>query len=388
MTAWHRGWQMEFAPFSQIEYQWNGGEHRSDAYVDGCKLCVEFQYSDMDMETFEQRNAYYTRDGKSLLWVFDARNKFESHFPDANVTELASQASKGRPVNERWLWARECVRRKTWHCDAPDRIAIFLDIGDVDGQGLNYLFEILEHASEEQEYKMRVWRKNNLLDVVRNGTLPLVATYPLTLSFADGSSMTCDVRQRSLLSEYISDKKSSIPHYSHEGWDIAHNSKLHKIPVHMPPCAVTVVELIEPLYHLTLSYADGHTKELELRVGEPLLRYVKNESSSTPDYQHIWWYALRDGKQCPITFSSMLLMPAHDITLYERCERLVMIPNVVGMSLEDAKKAIAEIGLETRESRKYDSDFQSGIVIATQPTSGDRVSQKMTVTIQVSRGIR
>lgn len=125
MTAWHRGWQMEFAPFSQIEYQWNGGEHRSDAYVDGCKLCVEFQYSDMDMETFEQRNAYYTRDGKSLLWVFDARNKFESHFPDANVTELASQASKGRPVNERWLWARECVRRKTWHCDAPDRIAIF-----------------------------------------------------------------------------------------------------------------------------------------------------------------------------------------------------------------------------------------------------------------------
>ena len=73
MTAWHKEWQEQFPKeFREIPMEYNGEKHRADIKID--HMVVEFQHSSLPIEKFNERNAFYSRDG-ILVWLFDMKEK-------------------------------------------------------------------------------------------------------------------------------------------------------------------------------------------------------------------------------------------------------------------------------------------------------------------------
>ena len=76
MSAWHLEWQRRFPEeCREVVLEADGEKHRADVrYHD---IIVEFQHSPISKEEFEQRNAFYTKVARHLVWVFDFRDKCE-----------------------------------------------------------------------------------------------------------------------------------------------------------------------------------------------------------------------------------------------------------------------------------------------------------------------
>ena len=78
MSEWHLSWQ-QFYPLENQEVPVVNdlGRHRADVLING--TVVEFQHSPMSTEEFQERNAFYTACGYRVVWLFDARDAYQSN---------------------------------------------------------------------------------------------------------------------------------------------------------------------------------------------------------------------------------------------------------------------------------------------------------------------
>lgn len=76
MSEWHIKHQNEFPEeCREVRLEKDGVVHIADIMIDGC--IIEFQHSQMDNETFEERSVFYSNFGQ-LIWVFDLRDKWKT----------------------------------------------------------------------------------------------------------------------------------------------------------------------------------------------------------------------------------------------------------------------------------------------------------------------
>lgn len=66
----------------------------------------------------------------------------------------------------------------------------------------------------------------------------------------------------------------------------------------------------------------------------------------------------------------------------------VDVPNVVGMTQEQATKALEEAQLRVYADHDYSDDVPAGTVISTKPGAGSRAAKKATITVVISQGIK
>ena len=53
----------------------DGEKHIADVYIEKYKTIIEFQHSPITKEVFEERNNFYTKNGRRIIWVFDFSEK-------------------------------------------------------------------------------------------------------------------------------------------------------------------------------------------------------------------------------------------------------------------------------------------------------------------------
>lgn len=77
MSEWHRSWQ-DYYPLDAQEYPVSREEerHRADVLINN--TVIEFQHSPMSAEEFQRRNAFYTACGYRVVWLFDAREAYQT----------------------------------------------------------------------------------------------------------------------------------------------------------------------------------------------------------------------------------------------------------------------------------------------------------------------
>lgn len=80
MSEWHRNWQEQFpADSREIVITIDNESHRADVAFEN--YVIEFQNSPITAEKFEQRNAFYTKAGKKVIWIFNLIDDFrKGHF--------------------------------------------------------------------------------------------------------------------------------------------------------------------------------------------------------------------------------------------------------------------------------------------------------------------
>jgi len=66
----------------------------------------------------------------------------------------------------------------------------------------------------------------------------------------------------------------------------------------------------------------------------------------------------------------------------------IAVPAVASLSPTDAAALISSVGLKSEETTAYSADVPEGVVIATKPKDGTRVSKDSTVTVVVSLGLQ
>ena len=78
MSDWHLSWQQQYPLQNQEIAVINDlGRHRADVLIND--TVIEFQHSPMSMEEFRERNEFYTACGYRVVWLFDAREAFQSN---------------------------------------------------------------------------------------------------------------------------------------------------------------------------------------------------------------------------------------------------------------------------------------------------------------------
>ena len=78
MSQWHLSWQQRY-PFDNQEVTVinDSGRHRADVLIND--TVIEFQHSPMSVEEFQERNAFYSACGYRVVWLFDARDAYQSN---------------------------------------------------------------------------------------------------------------------------------------------------------------------------------------------------------------------------------------------------------------------------------------------------------------------
>lgn len=77
MSEWHSEWQNQFPEKNrEVVVEIDGEKHRAD--VMACGYVIEFQHSPITAEEFEERNDFYLRYGKKVIWIFDLAKEMTS----------------------------------------------------------------------------------------------------------------------------------------------------------------------------------------------------------------------------------------------------------------------------------------------------------------------
>lgn len=77
MSEWHIRWQNKFPEENrEVSVVNELGRHRADILVNN--TVIEFQHSPMSVAEFQERNAFYTACGYQVVWLFDARDAWET----------------------------------------------------------------------------------------------------------------------------------------------------------------------------------------------------------------------------------------------------------------------------------------------------------------------
>ena len=83
MSDWHLSWQNCFPLENQeVAVIKSFGRHRADVLINN--MVIEFQHSPISAEEFRERNEFYTACGYRVVWLFDAREAYQSNL---NVDE-------------------------------------------------------------------------------------------------------------------------------------------------------------------------------------------------------------------------------------------------------------------------------------------------------------
>lgn len=78
MSEWHRSWQLYYPLENQEVAVMNAlGRHRADVLINN--TVVEFQHSPISTEEFQERNEFYTACEYRVIWLFDAREAYQSN---------------------------------------------------------------------------------------------------------------------------------------------------------------------------------------------------------------------------------------------------------------------------------------------------------------------
>lgn len=76
MCEWHQEWQGQFSSNQQeIVFDHEGQRHRAD--VSFGNVVVEFQHSPISSGEFNDRNSFYFKLGKTVVWLFDGIDDYE-----------------------------------------------------------------------------------------------------------------------------------------------------------------------------------------------------------------------------------------------------------------------------------------------------------------------
>ena len=78
MSKWHFSWQSYYPGENQEVAVVNDlGRHRADVLIND--TVIEFQHSPISSEEFRERNEFYTACGYRVIWLFDAREAYQSN---------------------------------------------------------------------------------------------------------------------------------------------------------------------------------------------------------------------------------------------------------------------------------------------------------------------
>lgn len=106
MSAWHSQWQQQFPKNNQeIVVEVNGEKHRAD--VMACGYVIEFQRSPISAEEFNERNQFYLKYGKKVIWIFDLLEEFESGHIDC-YEEWSNNSDNGGKF--KWNYAKRFLQ--------------------------------------------------------------------------------------------------------------------------------------------------------------------------------------------------------------------------------------------------------------------------------------
>lgn len=98
MSKWHSKWQAQFPKKNQeVVIEFNGEKHRAD--VMACGYVIEFQHSAITAKEFNERNEFYLRYGKKVIWIFD----FEDEFDCENI-ECYDEWSQNNDDGGKYSW--------------------------------------------------------------------------------------------------------------------------------------------------------------------------------------------------------------------------------------------------------------------------------------------
>lgn len=76
MSKWHSDWQAQFPQKNrEVVIEYNNEKHRAD--VMACGYIVEFQHSSITSEEFDERNEFYLKYGKKVIWIFDFVDEYK-----------------------------------------------------------------------------------------------------------------------------------------------------------------------------------------------------------------------------------------------------------------------------------------------------------------------
>ena len=78
MSEWHLSWQQQY-PLNNREVAVINdlGRHRADILIND--TVIEFQHSPMSAAEFQDRNMFYTSCGYHVIWLFDARDAYQTN---------------------------------------------------------------------------------------------------------------------------------------------------------------------------------------------------------------------------------------------------------------------------------------------------------------------
>ncbi len=85
MSEWHSSWQNQFPIENQeVVFEFGGKKHRADVFINN--TIIEFQHSTLAYEEFEDRNLFYNSLGYKVIWIFDAKEVYESEEIERHLT--------------------------------------------------------------------------------------------------------------------------------------------------------------------------------------------------------------------------------------------------------------------------------------------------------------
>jgi competence CoiA-like predicted nuclease len=138
MSEWHSEWQNQFpAKNQEVVVELDGEKHRAD--VMACGYVIEFQHSPIAAEEFEERNNFYLRYGKKVIWVFD----FAKEFSEKQI-KFYDQWSTGYDNGGQFKWSYAKRFLQSFLPQKNKNIIVF------------FQFFASDHSNEEESYMERV----------------------------------------------------------------------------------------------------------------------------------------------------------------------------------------------------------------------------------------
>ena len=133
MSEWHRSWQEQFPKGNrEIVLECDGEKHRADVLAYGYVL--EFQHSPISAEEFNRRNAFYTKAGKKVIWIFDLIGEINAYRQQFRPPKLKCYDEWNRNNDNGGLWEwrypKKCFKDYIPH--EQKNIILFFQIADTD----------------------------------------------------------------------------------------------------------------------------------------------------------------------------------------------------------------------------------------------------------------
>lgn len=117
-TDWHRAWKNEFPDDWQeriLTDSQTGEKHIADVLTDK-NLVLEFQHSPIDPDERRAREAFYSKDGRRMVWIVDMRKSTRAL---KKFFSMYSIQGLDRTIWHRLSWPEEIFPAQWIYCNVP-----------------------------------------------------------------------------------------------------------------------------------------------------------------------------------------------------------------------------------------------------------------------------